>query len=54
MVKLEVNSNRLVSGKGISIPAAASLELLILIHETPKENDVLQDGLRQTLASQGC
>ena len=29
-------------------------DYLILIHATYKENDVLQDGLRQTLASQGC
>jgi hypothetical protein len=34
MVKLEVNSNRLVSGKGISIPAAASLEFLVAVTET--------------------
>jgi hypothetical protein len=34
MVKSEVNSNRLVSGKGISIPAAASLEFLVAVTET--------------------
>jgi hypothetical protein len=33
MVKLEVNSNRLVSGKGISFPAAASLEFLVAVTE---------------------
>jgi hypothetical protein len=34
MVKLEVNSNRPVSDKGISIPAAASLEFLVAVTET--------------------
>jgi hypothetical protein len=33
MLKLGVNSNRLVSGKGISIPAAASLEFLVAVTE---------------------
>jgi hypothetical protein len=31
---LEFNSNRLVSGKSISIPAAASLEFLVGVTET--------------------
>ena len=34
MVKSEVNSNRLVSGKRISIPAEASLEFLVAVTET--------------------
>jgi hypothetical protein len=56
MVKLEVNSNRPVSDKGISIPAAASLEFLVAVTET-----ILAHGygrpevpLRQTVVIRDC
>ena len=49
MVKLEVNSNRL-SGKGISILAAASLEFLVAVTETILARG---DGRREVRQTRG-
>ena len=51
MVKLEVNSNRLVSGKGISIPAPASLKFLFAVTETILARGYGRREVRQTRGS---